>query len=103
MMTELSTQESRVVKRATLRLSAQAWGVSFGFLCGLALFIATIVLVIRGGPNVGQHLSLLSIYMPGYRVIVAGAFLGFIYAFVFGYALGRVIGVVYNFGAARTT
>ena len=87
MMTELSTQESRVVKRATLRLSAQAWGVSFGFLCGLALFIATIVLVIRGGPNVGQHLSLLSIYMPGYRVTVAGAFLGFIYAFVFGYAL----------------
>ena len=103
MMTELSTQESRVVKRATLRLSAQAWGVSFGFLCWLALFIATIVLVIRGGPNVGQHLSLLSIYMPGYRVTVAGAFLGFIYAFVFGYALGRVIGVVYNFVAARTT
>ena len=31
---------------------------------------------------------------------VAGAFLGFVYLFVMGYALGRLIGVVYNFGSA---
>jgi hypothetical protein len=79
-----------------MRLNAQAWGIAFGFLFGIGLFLATIVLVVKGGENVGQHLGLLSVYLPGYRVTVAGAFLGFAYMFVIGYALGRLIGVVYN-------
>ncbi len=95
-MTDLTPEEQRELRRVTLRLNAQAWGVSFGLLLGLGLFIATIVLVLKGGPNVGQHLGLLAEYFPGYRVTVAGAFLGFIYAFVIGYALGRIIGAVYN-------
>lgn len=95
-MTDLTPEEQRELRRVTLRLNAQAWGVSFGMLLGLGLFIATIVLVLKGGPNVGQHLGLLGEYFPGYRVTVAGAFLGFIYAFVIGYALGRIIGAVYN-------
>lgn len=99
-MDNLTIEEERELKRVTQRLNAQAWGVSFGLLLGVGLFVATIILVAKGGPNVGQHLSLLREYLPGYRVTVAGAFLGFIYAFVIGYALGRVIGVVYNKVAA---
>lgn len=99
-MEQLTSEEERELRRVTLRLNAQAWGVSFGLLLGLGLFVATIILVAKGGPNVGQHLGLLREYLPGYRVTVAGAFLGFIYAFVIGYALGRVIGVVYNKVAA---
>ena len=95
-MTQLTKEEERTVRRAILRLNAQAWGVSFGMLLGLALFVATMVLVIKGGESVGAHLSLLSIYFPGYRVTWPGAFLGFMYAFVVGYALGRVVGTVYN-------
>ncbi len=95
-MEQLTSEEERELQRVTLRLNAQAWGVSFGLLLGVGLFVATIVLVAKGGPNVGQHLGLLREYLPGYRVTVAGAFLGFIYAFFFGYALGRIIGVVYN-------
>jgi len=95
-MTDLTTQETRTIRRETLRLSAQAWGIAFGLLCGLALFAATMFLVLKGGENVGQHLSLLSVFLPGYRVSVAGAFLGFVYLFVIGYALGRLIGLVYN-------
>jgi hypothetical protein len=68
-------------------------------LLGLGLFIATVVLVLKGGQNVGEHLALLSVYFPGYRVTWVGAFLGFIYAFVIGYALGRVVGTVYNWVA----
>lgn len=83
--------------RATLlRLNARAWGIAIGLLLGLGLFIATLVLVLRGGPDVGQHLSLLGVFLPGYRVSVAGAFIGFAYSFVIGYALGRLIGLVYN-------
>ncbi len=77
-------------------LHARAWGVSTGLLFGLGLFLATIVLVAEGGPNMGQHLSLLSVFLPGYAVSVGGAFVGFVYAFVVGYALGRVVGSVYN-------
>ena len=98
-MTQLTKEEERTVQRAILRINAQAWGISFGMLLGLGLFIATIVLVIKGGPNVGEHLSLLSIYFPGYRVTWPGAFLGFMYAFVIGYALGRLVGTVYNWVA----
>lgn len=98
-MSQLTKQEEREIRRAVLRLNAQAWGVSFGTLLGLGLFIATIVLVIKGGVHVGQHLSLLSIYFPGYSVTWVGAFIGFIYAFVVGYALGRIVGSVYNWSA----
>jgi len=82
--------------RAVSRLNARAWGIATGLLFGLGLFIATLVLVIKGGPNPGPHLSLLRIYFPGYRVTFLGAIVGFVYAFVVGYALGRLIGTVYN-------
>jgi len=60
------------------------------------LFVATNVLVIRGGPQVGPHLSLLSIYLPGYSVTFLGSLIGFVYLFVIGYAVGRLIGAAYN-------
>jgi hypothetical protein len=79
-----------------MRLNARAWGIATGLLFGGGLFLATIFLVIRGGPMVGQHLRLLSVFFPGYQVTWLGAIIGFVYAFVLGYALGRVIGSVYN-------
>jgi hypothetical protein len=82
--------------RAIQRLNARAWGIAVGLLCGLGLFLATIVLVIKGGPNVGAHLNLLGQYFPGYRVTLVGSFIGFVYMFVLGYILGRLIGTVYN-------
>jgi hypothetical protein len=85
-----------ILKRQVLRIQGQAWGIAFGLLCGTGLLMATLVLVARGGENVGQHLGLLSVYFPGYTVTTAGAFIGFVYAFVLGYALGRLVGFVYN-------
>lgn len=95
-MSSLPPDDARILRRAVLRLNAQAWGIAFGLLFGIGLFVATIILVVKGGVNVGQHLGLLSVFLPGYRVTVAGAFLGFVYMFVIGYALGRLIGAVYN-------
>ena len=79
-----------------LRLNARATGIALGLLCGLVMFFATIVLVIKGGPTVGQHLQLLGAYLPGYEVTVAGSFVGFVYAAVIGYVAGWTIGRVYN-------
>ncbi|HEY2805911.1 MAG TPA: hypothetical protein VGI92_08635 [Gemmatimonadales bacterium] len=84
------------LRLAVARLNERAWGVTMGLLLGLGLFFATNVLVIKGGPNPGPHLSLLKVYFPGYRVTFFGSLIGFVYAFVIGYALGRLIGLVYN-------
>ena len=79
-----------------LKLNARAWGIAVGLLFGLAIFVATAFLLIKGGPNVGPHLGLIGQYLPGYRVTWPGAFIGFVYMFVIGYAVGRIIGGVYN-------
>ena len=75
---------------------AALWLAVAGLLLGGGLFLATIFLVLRGGPNVGQHLVMLRVFFPGYSVTWLGAFVGFIYGFVLGYGLGRIIGSVYN-------
>ncbi len=93
-MSEVDEQQALEV--AIRRLNERAWGITLGSLLGGGLFLATIVLVIKGGQNVGAHLSLLSNYFPGYRVTVLGSFIGFVYGFVIGYGAGRIIGTVYN-------
>jgi hypothetical protein len=45
---------------------------------------------------VGQHLGLLANYFPGYSVTFLGSLVGFVYAFVLGYGLGRLIAAVYD-------
>jgi len=89
-------EENRELRTTLARLNARAWGTAMGLLLGGGLFLATIFLVVRGGPTVGAHLGLLRAYFPGYSVTVLGSFVGFVYGFVVGYALGRVIGMVYN-------
>ncbi|MGK2962298.1 MAG: hypothetical protein ACSLFK_09165 [Gemmatimonadaceae bacterium] len=79
-----------------LKLNARAWGIAIGLLLGLGLFLATVVLLLKGGSTVGPHLALIGAYLPGYRVTLGGAFIGFVYLFVIGYAIGRLIGGVYN-------
>lgn len=88
--------ETIALSQAILRLNSKAWGIAVGMLLGTGLFLATIILVAKGGPNVGQHLQLLSAYFPGYRVTILGSFIGFAYGFVVGYGLGRLVGSLYN-------
>lgn len=87
------------VESYLLRLNGRAWGIACGLLFGIGLFVATNFLLIVGGENVGQHLSLLSVYFPGYAVTFVGSLVGFVYAFVVGYATGRIVSGVYNLAA----
>jgi hypothetical protein len=70
--------------------------IAIGLLLGLGLLVATNVLVVKGGETVGPHLSLLRLYFPGYSVTFVGSVIGFVYAFVVGYGIGRAIAPVYN-------
>src|SRR4051812_43741566 len=85
-----------IVRRTIARLNGRAWGVAFALIGGLGILIPTWVLVLEGGPNVGAHLSLLSVFLPGYSVTMGGGLIGFVYGFVIGYAIGRLMGPLYN-------
>jgi hypothetical protein len=96
MQERLADDELRQVNKTLLRMNEQGWGIAFGLLLGLGLFAATNILVVRGGEDVGPHLQLLSIFLPGYRVTFLGSLLGFVYGFVVGYGFGRTVSVIYN-------
>lgn len=91
-----STELPPDVRQSLLRLRLRAWGFASGFVLGVALFAATLFLVLRGGTDVGKHLGLLSVFLPGYSVTVAGSFIGFIYAFIIGYAFGWIAARLYS-------
>ncbi len=93
-MSQISDEQA--LHSAVLRLNGRAWGIAFGLLLGIGLFIATNLLVLKGGENVGQHLRMLAVFFPGYGVSFVGSIIGFVYAFVLGYAIGRLVGLVYN-------
>jgi hypothetical protein len=92
----LEQDEIQAIKKSLIRFSEQGWGLAFGTVSAVGLFVATIVLVLRGGMNVGEHLNLLGVYLPGYSVSYLGSVIGFVYAFVIGYGAGRTIATVYN-------
>ena len=91
-----SDQELALVARAIARLRAGIVAIVTAMVAGFALFAATLWLVIRGGPNVGQHLSLLQVYYPGYSVTWVGAFVGLAYGALTGAVLGWCVASLYN-------
>lgn len=95
MSERLSTDEQRALQSAVQALNEKAWGIGVALVLAMALFVATNVLVLRGGSDVGSHLGLLGLYFPGYRVTFAGSLIGFVYAFVLGYAVGRTVVTLY--------
>ena len=91
--------EERILTHV-LHLDAKLCGIVTGLLFGVGLFLATNWLVLKGGVNVGMHLSLLSQYFPGYQVTFAGSFVGFAYAFVSGFVGGYFVPWMYNWIAS---
>ena len=89
-------REEEQLAKAVVHLNARLLGMVFGLVLGIGLFLITNFLVLKGGPTVGQHLSLLGQFFPGYRVSFLGSLVGFLYAFVVGYLVGIVFGAVYN-------
>src|ERR1044071_2477910 len=85
-----------IVLTRVLRLNATVQGVVTGLVAGLAIFIATNWLVLKGGDVVGPHLSLLSHFFIGYRVSFVGSLIGFAYGFLTGFGIGYFVARIYN-------
>lgn len=88
--------EDDALRKAVAHLNAKLLGVTLGLITGFALFLATIILVLKGGSVVGPHLALLSQFFPGYSVSFLGGVIGFFYAFIVGFLIGAALGIVYN-------
>jgi hypothetical protein len=84
------------VSRAVARIHAGVLALVCAVLGGGGLFVMTLWLVLKGGPNVGAHLGLLSWYFYGYRVTWLGAFIGLFWGALAGGVVGWVVGEVYN-------
>jgi protoporphyrinogen oxidase len=70
------------------KLDRVAFGLAMGVGTGMLLFLATLILVLRGGTVVGPNLQLLEQYFPGYSVTMSGSLLGLGYGFSAGFACG---------------
>jgi hypothetical protein len=96
-------EDGEKLLRGILRLNAQMLGLILGLLGGLAIFLATNWLLIKGGHIdssgkyvVGPHLQLLSQFFIGYKVSFLGSIIGFFYGFAMGTLSGTAIGWIYN-------
>ncbi|NOS77586.1 MAG: hypothetical protein HOP35_06540 [Nitrospira sp.] len=89
-------KQTEEVSRTLARIKADALALVCGLIGGLGLFVMTVWLVLKGGPQPGQHLQLLSQYFIGYTVTWPGAFVGLLYGIVAGGTIGWAIGMIYN-------
>jgi protoporphyrinogen oxidase len=77
-----------ILARAFPKLDRVALGLSLGVTAGGLLFLATLILVLKGGDVVGPTLQLFSQYFPGYSVTAPGSVLGLAYGFTFAFIGG---------------
>ena len=80
--------EEKIIEIAFAKLDPVALGVAVGTVSGLLLFMATAILVIKGGPSVGPTLSLLGHFLIGFQVTWGGALVGLLEGGVGGFAIG---------------
>jgi hypothetical protein len=95
-MATAMASERALIRAAVVRMRARIMATVFGMVGGTGIFVATAWLLVRGGANVGEHLSLLRHFYPGYSVTWPGAFVGFFWGAVSGALLGWGVAWIYN-------
>jgi protoporphyrinogen oxidase len=88
LLPDIGEAVERALARVFLKLDGLAFGLSLGTFAGLFLFLATLILVLKGGDSVGPRLELLSQYFPGYSVTALGSLVGLFYGFITGFTGG---------------
>jgi len=89
-------QADALIIRSLAKLDGIALGISLGTLFGLVVFLATNILVIKGGEVIGPNLGLLAEYFIGFRVTFAGSVIGLGYGFGLGFIIGWLIALLRN-------
>ena len=85
-----------VLIRTFARMDKLAFATAVGTVSGLAVFLASIWLVLKGGDVIGPNLQLLGQYFIGYTVTLKGAFIGLMYGFLWGFIFGWLFSYLRN-------
>lgn len=93
---QMPSAVDRAIIQAFAKLDRAALGVAIGSLAGVIVFLATLILVIKGGDQVGPNLLLLGQFFIGYSVTTLGAFVGLAYGFIAGFVFGWLIAFLRN-------
>jgi len=82
--------------RVFVRVDRVALGLAVGVVGGMGLFVATLALVLMGGPVMGPTLGLLGQYFPGYSVTTLGSVIGLFYGCITGFVVGWLFAALRN-------
>jgi protoporphyrinogen oxidase len=96
----VSPLSDQIIEAAFARLDPVALGAAFGVVAGGSLFLATTLLLLKGGVFVGRNLSLLTNYLYGFSVTWSGALIGLVEAGIGGFLLGYSTARLRNWGLA---
>jgi hypothetical protein len=80
----------------TLRFDGNYLGLALGTILAGGLFVTTSWLVLRGTADQSVHAVLLSHYLPGYNVSIAGGLIGALELFCVAYMLSQLFSWIYN-------
>ena len=89
-------EADQIIQTAFARMDGVALGTALGVVAGVGLFLATIILLLKGGEFVGPRLGLLRNFLPGYEVTWPGALIGLLEGGLIGFALGFFIASLRN-------
>jgi hypothetical protein len=95
-MATAMASERALIRAAVVRMRARSMAIVFGMVGGTSILVATAWLLIRGGEQVGEHLSLLRHFFPGYSVTWPGALIGFFWGALAGAISGWALAWIYN-------
>ena len=85
MTNKSDSADKAILMAAFAKMDAVALAVAVGTTWALMLMLATAILLLKGAPEgqeIGGHLELLGIYLPGYRVSWGGGLLGACYVWL---------------------
>lgn len=95
-MIHTHSYKTEEVGRVVAKIHSGVLAITCAVIGGLGLFILTVWLLIKDGPQVGLHLQLLRHYFIGYSVTWLGSVIGLLYGAVVGGIVGWSIGRIYN-------
>ena len=99
MTNKSDSADKAILMAAFARMDPVALAVALGSIWALILMAATFALLIKGAPpewEIGGHLELLGIYLPGYRVSWSGGLLGAFYMWLIGAVVGYILAILWN-------
>jgi protoporphyrinogen oxidase len=91
-LTDLEAGFARIFRR----LDGIALGGAVGLVTGVLVWLATAILVLKGGDVVGPRLQLLAQYFPGYTVTWSGSLVGLAYGSGLGFLIGWYFASIRN-------